>query len=314
MAHPATTTVTKRSGSEARAGATEESAGRTTAAKPASWSRAWRKLMAGIRSGQHHPAPPKSKTRSRRRKSICTYGGQSRKVTVQPVLAGLGVSCPGARDDAPGSLMFSEAFGVELPYVDLHEGATALVDLVRGTQAWFVKLFRHRWHSRPRQWRDHAGACAQGRAGRRPGVPERRPPPSRADRQGHAAVRLHDRDRAGRGLHLGRHGRAADRPDADAGRRHADALDARRSRRDDLGLAQSLRRQRHQAVRSGRLQAVRRDRAEDRGADRRRSRQAAGEVAPISAAPSASTACRTATSNSPSARCRAICRSKACAS
>ena len=34
---------------------------------------------------------------------------------------------------------------------------------------------------------------------------------------------------------------------------------------------------------------------------------------PISAAPSASTACRTATSNSPSARCRAIFRSKACA-
>jgi hypothetical protein len=32
----------------------------------------------------------------------------------------------------------------------------------------------------------------------------------------------------------------AARPDADAGRRHADALDARRSRRDDLGLAQSL--------------------------------------------------------------------------
>ena len=69
---------------------------------------------------------------------------------------------------------------------------------------------------------------------------QRRPPPSRGDRQGHAAVRLHDRDRAGRRLHLGRHGRAPARPDADAGGRHADALDARRSRRDDLGLAQSL--------------------------------------------------------------------------
>ena len=118
----------------------------------------------------------------------------------------------------------------------------------------------------------------EGRAGGRAGVPARRPPPPRGDRQGHAAVRLHDRDRAGGGLHLGRHGRAAHRPDADAGRRHADALDARRSRRDDLGLAQPLRRQRHQAVRPGRLQAVRRDRARDRGADRRRHHQAARQV------------------------------------
>ena len=52
------------------------------------------------------------------------------------------------------------------------------------------------------------------------------------------------------------------------GGRHADALDARRPRRHDLGLAQSVRRQRHQAVRPGRLQAVRRDREADRGADR----------------------------------------------
>ena len=72
------------------------------------------------------------------------------------------------------------------------------------------------------------------------------------------------------GLHLGRHGRAAHRPDPDARRRDADPLDARRSRRDDLGLAQSVRRQRHQAVRPGRLQAVRRDREADRGADRLR--------------------------------------------
>ena len=40
------------------------------------------------------------------------------------------------------------------------------------------------------------------------------------------------------------------RPDADPCRRHADALDARRSRRHDLGLAQSVRRQRHQAIRT----------------------------------------------------------------
>ena len=85
---------------------------------------------------------------------------------------------------------------------------------------------------------------------------------------------------------------------------HAHALDARRSRRDDLGLAQPVRRQRHQAVRSRRLQALRRGRARDRGADRCRPGQEAGEEPRISAAPSASTACRTATSNSPSARCR----------
>ena len=44
----------------------------------------------------------------------------------------------------------------------------------------------------------------------------------------------------GRRLHRGGHGCLFPRPDADAGRRHADALAARRSRRDDLGLAQSL--------------------------------------------------------------------------
>ena len=92
----------------------------------------------------------------------------------------------------------------------------------------------------PRQRADHAGARAEGRAGGGPGVSARRTPPSRRDRQGHPAVRLHDRIRAGGGLHLGRHGRAAARPDADAGGRHADALDARRSRRDDFGVPQSV--------------------------------------------------------------------------
>ena len=43
------------------------------------------------------------------------------------------------------------------------------------------------------------------------------------------------------------------RTDADAGRRHAHAFHALRSRRHDFRLAQSVRRQRHQAVRTGRL-------------------------------------------------------------
>ena len=50
------------------------------------------------------------------------------------------------------------------------------------------------------------------------------------------------------------------------GRRHAGPLDARRPRGDDLGLAQSLRGQRHQVLRPRRLQALRR-------ASRRRSRR-----------------------------------------
>ena len=49
-------------------------------------------------------------------------------------------------------------------------------------------------------------------------------------------------------------------------------------------------------------------------ADRQRHDQAPGQRAANSAAPSGSTASTTATSNSPSARCRAISRSKACAS
>ena len=92
-------------------------------------------------------------------------------------------------------------------------------------------------------------------------------------------LRLHDRDRADRRLHRRGHGRVPARPDADAGRRHADPLAARRSRRHDLGLAQSVRRQRHQAVRARRLQALRRDRGRDRGADRAETVERAGAPA-----------------------------------
>ena len=49
------------------------------------------------------------------------------------------------------------------------------------------------------------------RHGGGPGLQPRRPSPSRRDRQGHAAVRLHDRAGADRGLPVGRHGRAAAR-------------------------------------------------------------------------------------------------------
>ena len=57
-------------------------------------------------------------------------------------------------------------------------------------------------------------------------------------------------------------------PDADAGGGDADAIDARRSGRDDLRLAQSVRRQWHQIVRARRLQVERRGRAVDRAAAR----------------------------------------------
>ena len=105
----------------------------------------------------------------------------------------------------------------------------------------------------------------------------RRPSPPRGDRQGHPPLRLHDRAGADRGLHLGRHGRPAGRPAADAGGRHARPLDARRPRRDDLRLAQSLRGQRHQVLRPRRLQALRRGRG---GRSRRCSTAATIQRAP----------------------------------
>ena len=51
---------------------------------------------------------------------------------------------------------------------------------------------------------------------------------------------------------------------------HPGALDARRPRRDDLGLAQPVPGQRHQVLRPRRLQALRRRRGGDRGAARGR--------------------------------------------
>ena len=116
------------------------------------------------------------------------------------------------------------------------------------------------------------------------------------------------------GLHLGRHGRPAARPGADAGGRDADPFDALRPRGDDLGLAQPFRGQRHQAVRPRRVQTLRRNRGAHRRADGRRHRRRNSPARPTSAAPSASTTCWRATSNTPSARCRATSRSTACAS
>ena len=120
------------------------------------------------------------------------------------------------------------------------ESRPATTDAGNNGQEHEPQIFRHRRHSRARQWRDHARPRPEGRAGRRRRVPARRPSPPRGDRQGYAAVRLHDRDGARLRLHLDGHGRADARPGADAGGRHADALDARRSRRHDLGLAQRL--------------------------------------------------------------------------
>ena len=121
--------------------------------------------------------------------------------------------------------------------------------------------------------------CAEGRHGGRQGAgTTRRPPAARRDRQGYPPLRLHDRERADVRLHGGRRRCLPARPDADAGRGDADPVAARRHRRHDLGVAQSVRRQRHQAVRRERLQAVRRGRNRDRGADRCAGGDAAGAV------------------------------------
>ena len=133
-----------------------------------------------------------------------------------------------------------------------------------------AEIFRDRRDSRPGQREDHRRNRDEGRTGRGLGLSPRRTSPPGGDRQGHAPVELHDRICAGRRIYLGRRRRAAARAGSDPGGRDADALDALRSRGDDLGVAQPLRRQRHQAVRPRRIQAVGRGRDADRGAHGRR--------------------------------------------
>ena len=136
-----------------------------------------------------------------------------------------------------------------------------------------TQILRHRRDPRDHQPRaDDGGDRAARRAGRRRALPARRSSSPGRDRQGHAAFRLHDGIGDGRRFHQRRHGRGASGADADAGGRDADAIDARRHRRDDLGLAQSVRRQWHQAVWPRRLQAQRQGRACDRTAPRERAR------------------------------------------
>ena len=107
-------------------------------------------------------------------------------------------------------------------------------------------------------------------------------------------------------LHLGRHGRAAARPDADAGGRHADALDARRSRRDDLGLAQSLSRTTASSC-SGRTatSSPTRSRREIEALIDADLAQALAKSRRSRPRQAHRRACTPATSNSPSAPCRA---------
>ena len=140
-----------------------------------------------------------------------------------------------------------------------------------------------------------AGDGAPARPGRRALLHQRRPRPPGRDRQGHPPLGLHARDRAGRRLHLGRHGRLPGRPDADPGGRLPHPLDARRLGRDDLRLAQPVRGQRHQVLRPRRLQAPRRRRGGDRGAARGRPRRspsrAASAAPPASTTPAAATSC-----------------------
>ena len=142
-----------------------------------------------------------------------------------------------------------------------------------------AQIFRHRRHPGGDQHRaDDGGDGDEGRHGGRRLLPARRAQAPRADRQGHPPVGLHARIGIGGGVHVGRHGRGDGRADADAGGGDADPVDACRHRRDDLRQPQSLCRQRHQAVRPRRLQALGRRRSGDRGTDRRR--RAARRVGP----------------------------------
>src|SRR5204862_228013 len=112
------------------------------------------------------------------------------------------------------------------------------------------------------------GDGAQDRPGRGRALPARGSSPPGGDRQGHPPFRLHDGNRARRGFHQRRHGRGDGRAGADSGGGDADPVDARGSGRDDLRQPQQVYRQRHQIVRSRRLQALRQGRAGDREAAR----------------------------------------------
>ena len=120
-------------------------------------------------------------------------------------------------------------------------------------------------------WAMPSGRCCS--AGRRT--------PDRADRQGHAHLRLHDRVRARGRLRLGRRRRAADRPAADARRRLPDAGAAPRPRRGHQRLAQPVRRQRHQVLLGARREAAGRVGARGRGGAGRAGRS--GSAPPSSA-------------------------------
>ena len=153
---------------------------------------------------------------------------------------------PGMTSPLSGVAVAAAPFHAPSQFVRRRKGFLAIERAKLGTsRRWEPKhddaqIFRNGRHSRAGERRHHAGPRPEGRPGHRPRLPPRRAPPPGGDRQGYAPLRLHDRIRDGRGLYLGRHGRDAARPDADAGGRDADALDARRSRRDDLRLAQRL--------------------------------------------------------------------------
>ena len=121
------------------------------------------------------------------------------------------------------------------------------------------------------------------------GGPRQAPRAAHRDRQGHAAVGLHARDRARLGHLLDGRPSDAVRPDADAGRRASHPQHARRRRHRDQRQPQPVRRQRHQDLRRRRLQAPRRGRGRDRGADRTTTRSPAAQDGPRrSAAPRSS--------------------------
>ncbi len=132
----------------------------------------------------------------------------------------------------------------------------------RGSRRHDAQILRHGRDQGPDQRvADDGGDGAADRPGGGRPFPARRPSPPGGDRQGHAAFRLYDGNRADFGLHQRRHGRGDGRAGADAGGGDADPFDARRSGRDDLGQPQQVRRQRHQIVRPRRLQALRQGRS-----------------------------------------------------